>query len=87
MFDLGLHIDIKGDMDIDSFEVEIECPRCGFYNPIWMKQARLRDTVICRGCKSNIHLDDSMNTVRKAKRNILEQFRKLKKQIEDMNRI
>lgn len=87
MFNLGLHIDIKGDMNIDSFEVEIECPNCDFYNPIWLMQARLRDTIICRGCKFNIRLDDSMNTVRKARRRILEQFKKMKRQIEEINKL
>ena len=74
-------------MNIDSFEIEIACHRCDFYNPIWMKQARLRDTIICRGCKRNIHLDDNMNTVRKARRRILEQFNEMKKHIEKINRL
>jgi hypothetical protein len=49
---------------IDFAEVEIPCPRCQFANSIWLRQARLRDVVICRGCKSNIQLDDHMNEVR-----------------------
>ena len=57
-------------MDIDKFEVESNCPRCGIFNPFWLGQARLRDVIICRGCNSNIQLDDSMNTVRKARRSI-----------------
>jgi len=87
IFGIGLNIEIDGDMNIDSCELEIECPQCSFYNPIWIKQARLRDTIICRGCKSNIRLDDSMNTVRKAHRRILEQFNKIKRQIEGINRL
>ena len=84
---LDLDIEIEGDMNIDYFEVEIECPKCIFYNTIWIKQARLRDIIICRGCKSNIHLDDSMNEVRKARRRILEQFNKMKRQIEKFNKL
>jgi hypothetical protein len=75
------------EIDIDSFEIEIECPQCGFYNPICMKQARLLDVIICRGCKRNIQLNDSMNTVRKARRQILEQFNEMKKYIEKINRL
>ena len=56
----------KAQDNLDKIEVEVECPRCGFGNPVWLRQARLRDVVICRGCKANIQLDDGMNTVRKA---------------------
>ena len=73
-------------MDIDSFELEIECPKCRFYNMIWIKQARLRDVVICRGCKSNICLDDNTNDVRKARRRINSALDGLKKQFERLNR-
>jgi hypothetical protein len=74
-------------MDIDSSEIEIKCPKCQFYNMIWIKQARLRDVIICRGCKSNIYLDDGMNTVCKARRRLLEQFKKIKHQIDQINRL
>ena len=57
-------------MDIVKFEVEVDCPGCGFSNPIWLRQAELRDVIICRGCKANIQLDDSMNTVRKGVRSV-----------------
>jgi hypothetical protein len=61
---------IEGQIDLDKFEVEVDCPRCQFSNPIWLKQARLRDVIICRGCKANMQLDDSMNTVRKGVRSV-----------------
>jgi hypothetical protein len=73
-------------MDIDKFEVEIDCPGCGFSNPIWLGQARLRDVVICRGCKANIQLEDSMNTVCKARRSIQRSMRELRECIERLNR-
>lgn len=57
-------------LDLDTIEIELQCPECGFYNPILIKQARLRDVIICRGCKSNIRLDDQMNTVRKVVRDV-----------------
>jgi len=87
MFGIGLNIEINGNLNIDSFEVEIECPHCVFFNPIRIKQARLRETIICRGCKNNIRLDDSMNTVRKARRRLLGQFNQLKRQLDRINRI
>ena len=57
-------------INIDKHEVDFQCPNCSFYNSIQIKQARLRDVVICRGCKSNIRLDDQMNETRKAVRTI-----------------
>jgi hypothetical protein len=57
-------------IDFDKHEIEVQCPACSFYNPISLKQARLRDVIICRGCKSNIHLDDQMNETRKAIKSI-----------------
>ena len=69
------------------FEVEVDCPRCQFSNPIWLKQARLRDVIICRGCKANIQLDDSMNTVRKGIRSVHRALDQLHDQIESINRL
>ena len=57
-------------IDFDKHEIDIQCPKCLFYNPIWLKQARLRDIIVCRGCKSNIHLDDQMNETRKTIKSI-----------------
>jgi hypothetical protein len=76
----------EGRVDIDKFEVEIDCPSCGFANPIWLGQARLRDVMICRGCKGNIQLDDSMNTVRKARQSIRRSIRELRESIGRLNR-
>jgi hypothetical protein len=75
-----------GDFDIDKFEVEIDCPGCGFANPIWLGQARLRDVVICRGCKGNIQLDDSMNSVRKARQSLRRSMRDLRESLGRLNR-
>lgn len=71
-------------IEIGDYEVEIQCPRCDFYNPIFIKQARLRDVVICRGCKNNIHLDDHMNQVRKAERDIKKQVERLFNSFDDI---
>ncbi len=71
--------------DIDNHPLEFPCPGCGFYNRIFFKQARLRGVIICRGCKSNIQLDDKMNECRKAKRFIREALRGLKESIENIS--
>lgn len=66
-------------IDLDNFEIDFQCPECNFYNSIFIKQARLRDVIICRGCKSNIQLDDQMNEVRKSVRD----FRKAMNELEN----
>jgi hypothetical protein len=77
---------LEGDINLDKFEVEVDCPRCNFTNPIWLRQARLRDVVICRGCKANIQLDDSMNSVRKAYRSIRRAMDDLQETVAKFNR-
>ena len=57
---------------------EFQCPRCSFYNSATIGQAKVRDLVICRGCKAVIRLDDYMNECRVALRRIkvaLQDFR------------
>jgi hypothetical protein len=78
---------VKGQINLDRIEVEVDCPRCQFANPIWLKQARLRDVIICRGCKTNIQLDDSMNTVRKGVRSLYRALDQLHEQVESINRL
>ncbi len=66
-------------LSLDKLTIELQCPNCGFYNTIFFKQARLRDIIICRGCKANVQLDDTMNECRKVERS----FRKAVKGFED----
>lgn len=81
-----LAIKLEGDIRVDAFDVEIECHRCKFQNPIWLKQARRRDVVICRGCKSNIQLDDGMNSIRKAHHSIRRAMNDLRETVSRINR-
>lgn len=83
---LGVSASLEGDIDLDAVEVEVDCPVCNFANPIWLKQARLRDVIICRGCKSNIQLDDSMNSVRKAMKDLRRQMREFERTVKRMFR-
>ena len=61
-------------MDLDHCEVEIPCPRCGFYEPVTLKQIRLDGVLICRGCKGNLRLIDHMHEVGKARQAIQRQL-------------
>jgi hypothetical protein len=69
---------------VGNYEIDIQCPRCDFYTSIFIKQARLRDVVICRGCKNNIQLEDHMNQVRKAERDIKRQSDQLFDSMDDI---
>jgi transposase-like protein len=82
----SIRMEMRGDFDLDNLETEIECPRCLFSNPVRLKQVRLRDVAICRGCKSNLQLDDGMNSLRKARRSVQRQLNALQDQIKRINR-
>ncbi len=64
-------------INIEKHEIEFSCPNCGFYNPIYLKQAKYRDVIICRGCKINIRLDDQLNECKNAIRSINRDFTEL----------
>ena len=68
-------------INLDKHEIDIQCPKCSFYNSIWLLQARLRDVIICRGCKSNIYLDDQMNETRKAIKSVRRAMAKFEKSL------
>ena len=70
--------------NLDRHKIEFPCPSCGFYNPATIKQARLRDAVICRGCKATIRLDDHMNECKNTFRRIRKSLREFEDQVNDM---
>lgn len=72
-------------INLDNETIEFPCPHCGFYNAIFFKQARLRDVIICRGCKSNIQLDDQMNECRKAEKAIRKALQELEEALKNLN--
>ena len=72
-------------INLNNQTIEFPCPRCGFYNTIFFKQVRLRDVIICRGCKSNVQLDDWMNEYRKAERTVRKAMQELEKNLKILN--
>lgn len=68
-------------IDIGRSKMKITCRICEFKNSILLKQVKLKDVVICRGCKSNIQLTDYMNSYRIAERKIKKQIRQLKESL------
>lgn len=73
-------------INLDRAELDIPCPRCRFENSIFYRQARLRDVLICRGCKSNIRLDDHMNECRKARQQINQAISELEQAFASFNK-
>jgi phage FluMu protein Com len=57
-------------MIIGNAKIDIKCPRCKFFNSILIKQIWLKDSVICRGCKCTLRLDDYMGELKKAENTI-----------------
>ena len=74
-------------INIGAVEMDLDCPRCKFKNPFTIKQAEMRDCIICRGCHSNIRLDDSLNTVRSARRTVNRALLELERTIKSIGNI
>ena len=72
-------------LNIDRFGFDIECPRCQFATRIQYRDARLRDVLICRGCKANLQLDDHMNECRKVRKQFNAAMRELEETISKLN--
>lgn len=72
-------------LDIDYMSFDVECPKCKFKLEVLFKDARLRDVLICRGCKSNIQLDDHMNECRKARKQLEAAFRELNQSLSSLS--
>jgi glutaredoxin len=72
-------------MDVDKFTFRLICPHCDFSNPFFFRQAVSHDTIICRGCKLNIYLDDNMNECKKAKRAIKRAIQELEETLQSFS--
>ena len=72
-------------INLDRYKIDIPCPKCGFYNSIVFRQARLLDVIICGGCKINIRLDDQMNECRKAVRSFRQALQDLEKTLSSLS--
>ncbi len=68
---------------LDKFQIPINCPNCHFENTVTLKQVRVRNVVICRGCKYNLQLHDQLNTTRKAISSVQRAFASLEEQLSE----
>ena len=72
-------------IDIDRLEFAVKCPNCDFATKIFYRDARLRDVFICRGCKSNIQLNDHMNECRKVRKQLAAAMQELEDSFTKLN--
>lgn len=73
-------------IDIDRASFDVECPQCSFTTKIFYRDARLRDVMICRGCKANIQLDDHMNECRKVRKQVASAIADLERTVATLNK-
>lgn len=57
-------------ISLDRHRIDIVCERCNFGARPFLRQVRHGETIICGGCKSNIHLVDHLGSFRKAERQV-----------------
>ena len=70
-------------INIGKMPVNFQCPSCGFSNKATIKQIRINDIIICRGCKANLKLQDHFDTVKKTLRSLRREIAHLEDQIKN----
>lgn len=63
--------------ELDRHSLEVPCPRCRLSTAVFLRQVRLGDVVVCRGCKANIRLVDHMGDYHRARRRINDAFNQM----------
>ncbi len=70
---------------LDKQFVDAQCERCGFWNDFTIKEARLDQVLICRGCKANIQLRDYLGTVKRSERNVRRAMKDLENTLKSLD--
>lgn len=68
-------------INLDEAQININCPKCGFTNPVTLGDVRVQKVIVCRGCKVNIRLVDKNASVDKAKKDIDDSINSLRKSL------
>jgi hypothetical protein len=74
-------------INLDKMRVNLNCSRCDFQNEVTLRQVRVEDVIICRGCKANIQLIDHMKSMEKSLRSIRRTLRALEAQLSQLGDI
>jgi len=68
-------------INLDKHTIFPKCPKCFFSNKISLKQVRINASVICRGCKCNIRLEDHFNSTMKSLRSFRRSMQSLENEL------
>ena len=72
-------------ISLDRHRIYITCERCNFPARPFLRQIRHGETIVCGGCKANIHLVDHLGSFRKAQRRINRAMEDLMKSLGNLN--
>jgi transposase-like protein len=61
--------------NFDRKEIEIDCPLCKLGNWVQLGQIKRREYLVCRGCHSNIHLEDHLGGVQRVTKKLNNMFK------------
>ena len=64
--------------NFDRKEIEIDCPLCKLGNWVQLGQIKRREYLVCRGCHSNIHLQDHLGGIERVTKTLNNMFKGFK---------
>lgn len=74
MISLSIKVDVP---DLSRVWRELPCPNCSITTRVQFKDILGGKVVVCKGCKSNIRLVDSQNSVKRSLRRLQNQIESL----------
>jgi hypothetical protein len=73
-----LEIKITGSVpDLDDHWIDVGCPYCPLTTEASMRDVRMGNVIICRGCKANIRLIDHLGDYHRARRRLSDSFKRI----------
>lgn len=60
--------------DLDRQWIDVDCPCCRLETPAALRDVRLGNVIICRGCKANIRLIDHLGQYHQMRRKLERAF-------------
>ncbi len=63
--------------DLDRRWIDVDCPNCRLATPASLRDVRLGNVIICRGCKANIRLLDHLGEYHRMRRKLEASFRRM----------
>ena len=72
MFDIKINISVP---NFEKYPIEIDCPKCKLSSWTTIGHVKRRDYLICRGCHSNILLEDYENKMHRMLKKLNKTFK------------